>query len=42
LARRRKPDVRPGSKSGANVRLPDDVSLDISRWTALKREWGEE
>jgi dTDP-4-dehydrorhamnose reductase len=36
LARRRKPDVRAGSKAEARVALPDDVSLDIGRWRALK------
>ena len=36
LARRRNPDVRPGSKRDAAVELPDDISLDVSRWTALK------
>lgn len=38
LARRRSPDVRPGSKVGAGVNLPDDTSLDISRWTGLRDE----
>ena len=40
LAKRRRPDVQPGRKADANVALPDDVSLDISRWQELKREWG--
>jgi dTDP-4-dehydrorhamnose reductase len=39
LARRRKPDVRPGSRREAAVNLPEDISLDISRWTELKRRW---
>ncbi len=39
LAQRRKPDVRPGSKADAPVDLPDDISLDISRWQALKARW---
>ena len=39
LAQRRKPDVRPGSKADAAVALPDDISLDISRWQALKARW---
>jgi dTDP-4-dehydrorhamnose reductase len=39
LARRRKPDVKPGSKADAGVALPDDISLDVSRWQALKRRW---
>lgn len=42
LASRRRPDVQPGSKRDGNVVLPDDISLDISRWQALKREWGAE
>jgi dTDP-4-dehydrorhamnose reductase len=36
LARRRAPDVRPGSKAEAGVELPDDVVLDCSRWHALR------
>ena len=36
LARRRKPDVQPGSKSQLKVRLPDDISLDVSRWREVK------
>ena len=36
LARRRKPDVERGSKAGAGVALPDDISLDSSRWQTLK------
>jgi dTDP-4-dehydrorhamnose reductase len=36
LASRRAPDVRPASKAKAPVALPDDVSLDVSRWQALK------
>jgi dTDP-4-dehydrorhamnose reductase len=39
LAKRRKPDVRPGSKRDANVDLPDDISLDISRWQQLSQHW---
>lgn len=39
LARRRKPDVIPGSKRDANVQLPDDISLDISRWIELETRW---
>ena len=37
LARRRKADVKPGSKKDANVKLPDDISLDITRWTEWKK-----
>lgn len=40
LARRRKPDVQRGSKTGAGVNLPDDISLDVSRWQELKTELG--
>ena len=39
LARRRKPDVQPASKQKANVDLPDDISLDTSRWRQLKNQW---
>lgn len=39
LARRRKPDVGRGSKANANVSLPDDISLDISRWQEIKKQW---
>jgi dTDP-4-dehydrorhamnose reductase len=40
LAQRRKPDVQPGTKRDAKVELPDDISLDISRWQELKKAWG--
>lgn len=40
LARRRS-DVRPGTKSDAGVNLPDDISLDVSRWQTLKAELQE-
>jgi dTDP-4-dehydrorhamnose reductase len=40
LARRRRPDVRPGSKREVSVALPDDISLDTSRWQTLKGVWG--
>lgn len=39
LAKRRRADVKPGSKAGLKVRLPDDISLDVSRWTGLKARW---
>ena len=39
LARRRRPDVRPGTKRDVAVKLPDDISLDISRWLELKGRW---
>lgn len=42
LARRRKPDVVRGSKRTLSVDLPDDISLDVSRWHALKLELAEE
>jgi dTDP-4-dehydrorhamnose reductase len=41
LARRRKPDVRPGSRKDVAVNLPEDISLDVSRWQALKKTWEE-
>ena len=40
LARRRSPDVRAGSRANAAVALPEDVSLDVSAWRSLKRDWG--
>ncbi len=40
LARRRKPDVKGGLKAEAKVDLPEDISLDISRWQTLKQSWG--
>ncbi|HZJ09603.1 MAG TPA: sugar nucleotide-binding protein, partial [Trueperaceae bacterium] len=40
LARRRAPDVGVGQRVDAAVALPEDVSLDTSRWRALKRDWG--
>lgn len=38
LARRRAPDVQPASKAEAPVALPDDVSLDVGRWRALRAQ----
>lgn len=38
LARRRAPGVQPASKAEAPVALPDDVSLDVTRWRALRAE----
>lgn len=38
LARRRRPDVRPGTRTEAGVRLPEDVSLDVSRWARVEDE----
>ena len=40
LAKRRKPDVNRGSKAEAKVALPEDISLDSSRWQQLKQDWG--
>ncbi len=39
LARRRRPDVRPTSRLDAPVSLPEDSSLDTSRWQAIKRRY---
>lgn len=36
LAKRRKPDVREGTRAEAGVTLPGDVSLNTERWQALK------
>ena len=36
LARQRSAVVTPGSKVGAGVDLPDDISLDTTRWQALR------
>ena len=38
LAQRRKPDVERGSRASAGVDLPEDISLDISRWQALREK----
>jgi dTDP-4-dehydrorhamnose reductase len=37
LARRRRPDVRRGSRQDAPVALPEDISLDTARWQALQQ-----
>ena len=42
LARRRRSGVRPSGKSEAKVHLPDDTSLDVSRWLAYSAKWSEE
>jgi dTDP-4-dehydrorhamnose reductase len=39
LAKRRKPDVQAGSKQRASVALPDDITLDTTRWQQLKAQW---
>ncbi len=41
LAKRRRPDVTPASKQQIDVDLPDDISLDISRWQELKEKWNQ-
>lgn len=41
LARRRRPDVARGSKASAGVDLPDDISLDTTRWRELCAGWGD-
>lgn len=40
LARRRAPQVEPASSASAGVAYPRDVSLDTSRWAALRARWG--
>lgn len=40
LAQRRNPEVKAASKKEAPVEMPDDISLDISRWVQLKAQWG--
>ena len=42
LARRRKPDVREGTRAEAGVTLPGDVSLNTARWEALKVAWQDD
>ncbi|GHF87549.1 SDR family oxidoreductase [Deinococcus ficus] len=42
LARRRKPDVREGTRAEAGVTLPGDVSLKTERWEALKVAWRDD
>ncbi len=37
LARQRTPEVKAGSRLNANVHIPPDVSLDISRWQNYKK-----
>lgn len=39
LAKRRRQDVAPASKATGQVALPDDISLDTSRWQQLKKRW---
>jgi dTDP-4-dehydrorhamnose reductase len=40
LALRRKPEVRRGTKRDVAVDLPDDISMDTSRWQSLKTTLG--
>ena len=39
LVTRRNPDVTPGSRRGAGVDLPEDVSLDVTRFNQLHAAW---
>ncbi len=39
LAKRRAGNVERSSKQSAKVELPDDISLDISLWQSLKKQW---
>ncbi len=41
LAKRRYPRIRPGQKAEAKVNLPEDISLNVSRWENLKKKWKE-
>ena len=41
LAQRRLPSVQRGSKATASVDLPEDVSLDVSRWRELQKQWDQ-
>lgn len=41
LAARRAPRVRRASKAEAGVALPDDVSLDVSRFAKLRAAWAD-
>ncbi len=38
LARLRSSSVRPGTRREAGVELPEDISLNVGRWIALKSE----
>lgn len=39
LALRTRPDVQPAQRKKASVALPEDVSLDTSRWQVLLATW---
>lgn len=43
LARRRNPDVKPGTRRETGVELPEDISLDTERWYTLasQQAWRE-
>ncbi len=36
LARRRSPDIQPGTRREAAVELPEDISLDTGRWDEIE------
>ena len=42
LAQRRNPHVQAGTRVGAKVHIPPDVSLDNSRWLALKSQFSHQ
>jgi dTDP-4-dehydrorhamnose reductase len=39
LAKRRNPNVQSGSKGQTGVALPNDISLDTTRWERLRSQW---
>jgi dTDP-4-dehydrorhamnose reductase len=39
LAKRRNPNVQSGSKGQTGVTLPNDISLDTTRWERLRLQW---
>jgi dTDP-4-dehydrorhamnose reductase len=42
LARRTRPEVEPRSRQEAGVALPEDISLEVSRWHGLKHSWNSQ
>ncbi len=42
LAQRRNPHVQAGTRVGAKVHIPPDVSLDNSRWLAFKSQFSHQ
>jgi len=42
LALHTRPDVEPGVRADSQVELPQDISLNTSRWQELIQEWGIE